>query len=1045
MTVNSIAANLSQTKSIPHDVRGSRRFYSKGRTTMKNKFIAFLSACACAGAVGAGVLNVDVKSYDFKKIVAKGTASAAGTVSLTLNNGTPVQETVAAGDEYELVAAASAGNVYKYTVTLGDDLKSGEITMGNGSGKLFGADASANPATVNGSWDTAPAIEDSKYKLLGSNSKFTVTDTTAGKIVYIDSDMEFIDGADELDETLEALGAFTLAQTNETGDAVFFWAGLTGGTTKWVELTAQGVSASTGTYVSRMEFDFNQTRAKVRYSVGASAGALTVLKDAQGNEWFDANSSATAVASVAYEGTGSLASFEGSSIKTAVASNGTTEYTTIGDALAANKNGSLTLLTNTKPVVGSTLSDNSWTIHGDYAFEPTAEVGYDYTYSKPNFSVTTYTTSVTVSGSNTIGYDFTNSAITVTISDAHIQAGTSVSATVTVKDAQGNQVGAAQTIQNITGVGAQVPVNIPVTAQGDYTYEVVVKKDSTEIASYTGSFTAGNQANWFNAYASHWTDGGTWSPTVASDAQKIALGGNEYMFTATTPSASDGIVRVDTVIEVDGAIDNEDLADIATENVQGMITIAETSATDATPVWKAYNGDPTAWLELSGVTPVVTAGTKYTVRAEFDYRNAEAKKVRYSVSTDDGVTFTVLTGTGYTDGWIGNTDAGATSLASTTAVGAGNLVSLKGDNIDYYLAEVNGVKYESLADALAAAKAGNYSVEMLWDATWTPTAVGQWAFTGKNLIVNAKSGWGVKKSGNTWLVADTEVAKVVGGSNYFFLDDAFGDVAADGTVQMLTNLVQGVDVEAKNGAAILDLNGCFVKFLSGKKLTPAGTGLTITNASDVIGGFNGTIDGAYVIAGGKWVTGDSTKLMTGYKLVPLATTETVDGVTYTHEAIWTTIVDPTKAKVVPVVIGGGDGQPAEPVVVDNDFVKNYIGENKKPDEIAAALNNPPATTGNGLPLIQSYVLGLTPTETTSKPVVQSVQNADASKVTLSLGNVTVNTAAGVPVKFVLKAAATPAMTEATAKGESTEPNFTVDVPTDSEKVQYYKIEAVIGK
>lgn len=1002
---------------------------------MKNKFLAFLSACACAGAVGAGDLTVDVKPYDFNSIVAKGTASAAGTVTLTLDNGTEVQKAVSVGQDYELVAAASVGNVYKYTVTLGDDSKSGEITMGNGSGKLFGADASASPRTDHGTWDTEPAVENAKYKLLGSNSKFTVKDVTAGNIVYIDSTMTFSDGADELDETLQALGAFTLAQTNETDSTDFFWTGLTGGTTKWVKLT--GVEAKEGTYVSRMEFDFNQTPAKVRYSLGESADALTVLTDKSGNEWFDANSSATAVASVAYEGTGSLASFEGSSIETAVAKVNETEYGSIADALANSKNGSLTLFTNTKPVVGSTLSGNSWTINGDYAFEPTAEVGYDYTYTKPNFSVMAYQTSVAVSGANAIGYDFTNSAITVTIADAHIQAGTSVSATVTVKDAQGNQVGATQTISGITGDGSQIPVNVPVTAQGDYTYEVVVKKDSTEIASYTGSFTAGNQANWFNAYASHWAEDGEWSPTVASDAKKIALGGNEYEFSIqkTMPGDAKGIVRVDTVIEVDGAIDNEDLADIVTTDVQGMITIAETSATDATPVWKAYVGGE--WKALTGDTPE-TANVSYTVRAEFDYRNATAKKVRYSVAKNGG-TFNVLKDDATE--WLANGVSSATSLASTTAVGAGNLVSLKGDNIDYYLAQVGTDKYENLDAAFAAAKASGQTITMLWDATWDPSIVGQWPVAdGKNLIINAKSGWGVKKSGNTWLVADTEVAKV-GAKEYFFLDEAFGDVAADGTVQMLTNLVQGVDVTAKNGAAILDLNGCFVKFLSGKKLTPAGTGLTITNASDVIGGFNGTISGEYTIAGGKWVTGDSEKLMKDYKLVQLATPETVDGVTYTHEAIWTTIVDPTAAKVVPVVIGGGDGQP---VVVSNAFVDAYVPGETDPAKIAAALAAP-RDSGNKLPLIQSYVLGLEPNTPTSKPVVKSVQNEDMGKITLSLGNVNVNTAAGVPVKFKLMTGTTPGEMAVDPNSETNEPSFTVNVPTEDEKVKYYKIEAVIGK
>lgn len=201
MTVNRIAANLSQTKSIPHDVRGSRRFYSKGRTTMKNKFIAFLSACACAGVVGAGVDSV--KPYDFDKIVVKGTDLGSATMTI---NGAPA--TIGPRSATELVATGlSAGNVYKYAVTVGGETTSGYVTMGNKSDVLFGASATTgSDVPTHGAWNTTvpyvePTVKNSKYELLGSNSKFDVSDGVIDdkKIVYIDSTMTFSGGAAELD------------------------------------------------------------------------------------------------------------------------------------------------------------------------------------------------------------------------------------------------------------------------------------------------------------------------------------------------------------------------------------------------------------------------------------------------------------------------------------------------------------------------------------------------------------------------------------------------------------------------------------------------------------------------------------------------------------------------------------------------------------------------------------------------------------------------------------------------------------------------------
>lgn len=997
---------------------------------MKNRIIGFLSICACAGIAQGGVLSVDVKPYDFNSIVAKGTAANAGTVSLTINGGEPIKKNVSAG-AYEIAATGlTAGNVYSYVVSLGADSKTGEIVLGNGTGKLFGADATGgSDATSNGSWSTTapyaePMVVGSAYSLQGSSNLFNVASTPVGKIVYIDSNMTFIDGADELDDGLSALGAFTLAQDDELNPEAYRWAGLTGRATKWVTLT--GVTAEPGAYVSRMEFDFNGATKLVRYSIKASgAPSFTVLKNGS-TEWFPVNSSADSVTSVAFEGTGTLAKFEGSSVDAAVAKVNGTSYSTIASALASDKTGkTVTLLTNTKPVANSALENGTWTIEGAYAFEPSAATGYDFTYEGNTFKVMAYLTKVPVTGSANFGCDFTNGVLNVAVSGAEIQAGTSVSLEVTVKDSTGTTVGTT-TYAGITGdTNKEFSIPGSLTVKGDYTYEVVVKKDGETLGTATGSFTVGNETNWFSADRTNWANNGNWTKngeatTVTGD--KLALGGSQYDFTPVAPTVSNAIVRVDTVIEIDGAVDNEDLP--TETDVQGMIAVAETSSADSTPVWKAYLDS--AWVALTGGETSV--GT-YTVRAEFDYtRNPKA--VRYSVAK--GAEPFVVLKNGTTE-WLANGKSDAQTLERTSAVGVGNIVSLVGNNIDAFVAEVDGVKYESLQAALAAAGIGG-TVKLLWNCSWTPSTTGMWTISpdGKTLIVYTAGGYDVDYENGVLQASNVKVAQV-GETEYYLLKKAF---AAEGeTVTMLTNVVQGVDVAVPTSKT-LDLAGWFV---SGSDLVvAAGQIVTFTNSTEVAGGFamGVTGDGAYAIKGGKWV-GNGGVLGAGFKFVELAEPVTVDGVTYHYAAIATTA---GVAKVYPVA--DGKDTVGEAVVEDVFIADNIPGSSDmKPEEIAAALNASRAE-GNGLPLIQSYVLGLKPNEPKAKPVVNSAQVADTDKVRLSLGNVTVNTAAGVKVRYSLSTATDPSFAGATTTEAQESPTF--DAALDSSKVKYFKINILFG-
>lgn len=993
---------------------------------MKKTLVAFLSTIACAGVLQANdEPTITATPYNFDSIKVTGTADAAGTLEVW-NGTTKVKEQSISGAYTVDVTELHAGNVYKCKVVVGGNtVDTAEVTLANQTATLFGATATSTP--VNGTWDTTPAVESDVYKFQGSSNKFTVTDTPDGKIVYIDSNMEFTDGADELDETLEALGAFTLAQTNEVGEA-FFWAGLTGGTTKWVAL--EGVEAKAGSYVSRMEFDFNASPALVRYLVKSGNDAFVALHDAEGNEWFTVVDSAkTSVASVSYEGTGKLTSLAGSSIDTTVATYDDNPYSTIKAALKASKTtagaNTVTLKTNVKVTPDEDLNGNKWTIAGGYDLQCVEVTGYDSSYVGNVLSIFTFQPSVTVAGSSVIGCDFTNGTINVSLTNAKIQSGAPVSVTVTVKDASGTQVG-TETFSGITGATEQSYV-IPeeLTRKGDYTYEVVVKDSAQNvIAQDAGSFMAANDATWFTANSTHgWNADGSWTSndvavTVTGDA--LALGGAQYDFTPTEPGNANAIVRVDTVIDITGPIDCEELP--ADENAQGMIALAETSAEVATPVWKAYVGGE--WVDLTGGE---TGNGTYTIRAEFDYR-VGVKKIRYSVKKD-GAAFAVLKLNG--EDWLANNKSTATTLAGASAMGVGNLYSLNGDNIDAFVAQVGDNKYETMAEALAAGG----PVTLLWDCTWTAGLNGQWTIGGnKNLTIYGADGWDVDYTDGTLQASNVKVAQV-GEKDYFLLKKAFAEVPANGTVKMLTNLVQNVDVAVANSAD-LDLAGWFVSGVG--KLVPAESQkIVFTNSTDVAGGFNMVVEGSYLIKGGKWVANTGT-VADNYKLFDLAVPETVDGVTYAYEAKATT-VEPSAAKVYPVF--GGDEAVAD-AVVENSFVELYIGKDKTLEEVAVALNNA-SGVANGLPPIQSYILGLIPTEATSKPVVKSVQNADSDKLVLDLG-LNVNAAAGVPVTFVLKEAS-----EAGAAGEAKASNdtgrFEIGLDATGSALKYYKVDIKFGK
>ncbi len=104
-----------------------------------------------------------------------------------------------------------------------------------------------------------------------------------------------------------------------------------------------------------------------------------------------------------------------------------------------------------------------------------------------------------------------------------------------------------------------------------------------------------------------------------------------------------------------------------------------------------------------------------------------------------------------------------------------------------------------------------------------------------------------------------------------------------------------------------------------------------------------------------------------------------------------------------------------------------------------------ANAANGLTYLQSYVLGLDPTQAVNKPLVNAKQTTDDSKVSFKLDGVTVNETAGARVTYCVKAYDNPALTgdATTSDSASASDAITMDLPTGDSQVKYYKIEITI--
>lgn len=320
---------------------------------------------------------------------------------------------------------------------------------------------------------------------------------------------------------------------------------------------------------------------------------------------------------------------------------------------------------------------------------------------------------------DTAGYDFTNGTINVSTT---VKSGTSGTLTLTVVNFDGSVRAAVE--KPVTDATKTVTFDLDnLTAGGTYSYMIEVSEDGKDkdLGTSYGTFTAANWGDdiWFGADA---TTGdaqtgtltnGTWegtAPTIDGGAYVIE---EDSVFAVEDQSpGSNSVTRVDAQVTFESLVDVDSLeAEVGA--LGGFVAV---SANDDTK-WMALGETAEEWVVLTGAIKPI-AGVSYVVRAEVDFLS-ESKRVRYLVSDDGGTNFYPLAKD--TVQWLPLSASDKGSLAAVELKGSGKLVKIEAIVSDKAIAEVNGVKYGTMAAALeAAGTEGTNTIKLLTNATVEP-------------------------------------------------------------------------------------------------------------------------------------------------------------------------------------------------------------------------------------------------------------------------------------------------------------------------------------
>ena len=297
-----------------------------------------------------------------------------------------------------------------------------------------------------------------------------------------------------------------------------------------------------------------------------------------------------------------------------------------------------------------------------------------------------------------------------------------------------------------------------------YDYEVSLEAGG-ETVTQTGTFVSAGTDDWFHADATGNVEdvaGGAWEDSAAIPKPQIENGAYKLVklakFNVTEDSkGTNDLVVIDTHVVFEDMVDSE-LLKVDDGALGGFVAASNENAA----VWMALTTveNETKWFALEGAAP--EAGCDYVIRAEISFLEG-CKKVRYLVNTkqayDQGVDFVALSLNGKE--WLALADDDRDTLESIEFEYASKLAKFTAEIMDRALAEVNGVKYYSMADAMAA----DGEIKLLTNVTVAPTGTGTWKFdkNGCKVFVDLS---GVPGAGYTWSADGTLTVAIVKGATY---------------------------------------------------------------------------------------------------------------------------------------------------------------------------------------------------------------------------------------------------------------------------------------
>ena len=362
---------------------------------------------------------------------------------------------------------------------------------------------------------------------------------------------------------------------------------------------------------------------------------------------------------------------------------------------------------------------------------PSAIVSATYTYEEPVIPLEPI---VLGEVSARPGTDYNGNSVAVAFT-GDIPAGAAVTASITI-----GGVDYAGVVDAANGVMTfDVPANVVAagnTYEGTITLTVDGDSHTTNVSLVQGTPNVEDNSNWINETAATLGSTGSWSGDKAEVAAGVIAVSNAT-FAASTAAPKAAVVTVTSTFcfgdPSDEAYDISSRAGITVVEVGGVNRYAVLTANGA----------------VTNLSVVANTASAVEVSVTLD---GTANTVSYSVSNVSLGTYPMT--------------VKATGISTVHYDGPAEVAALNGayrlEELDTNVAQVGGVGYPTVAEALAAA--GNDPVTLLWDASWTPAATGDYLFTtnGHALAIGGAFAHSVVDNGNgTVTITITEQSNTV--------------------------------------------------------------------------------------------------------------------------------------------------------------------------------------------------------------------------------------------------------------------------------------------